>query len=63
MVEGQEGMFVVGEVEDPDGNIRNTHLEQVDYKDSVSKIVLLEGEGGAGERERVGQVRGRGWGR
>ena len=40
-------MVVVGEVEDPDGNIRNTHLEHVDYKDSISKIVLLE---------RVGQV-------
>ena len=68
-------MVVVGEIEDPDGNIWKAHLEEVDYKERISEVVLLmkrvgqvRGEGGAGEREG-GQVRGeggaserRGWG-
>ena len=42
-------MVVVGEVQDPDGNIRKAHPEQVDYEEGVSEVVLLRG--------------GRGWGR
>ena len=60
-------MVVVGEIEDPDGNIWKAHLEEVDYKERISEVVLLikrvgqvRGEGGAGERDKVGQVRGKG---